>query len=81
MEMSGQLYPRERALSTHWIGGWMCPRVDLDALTKRKGPCPFQESNPGRPARILVTVLTELSWLLNLLNNYFKPLKRFPPKY
>jgi hypothetical protein len=26
----------ERALGTHWIGGWVGPRVDLDAVAKRK---------------------------------------------
>jgi hypothetical protein len=28
--------PRERALGTHWVGGWVGPRVDLDAVEKRK---------------------------------------------
>jgi len=23
---------------THWIGGWVCPRADLDAVAKRKDP-------------------------------------------
>jgi hypothetical protein len=27
---------REIALGTHWIGGWVDPRVDLDAVVKRK---------------------------------------------
>jgi len=29
-------YPRERAPGTHWIGGWVDPRLDLDAVAKRK---------------------------------------------
>jgi hypothetical protein len=28
--------PRERAPGIHWIGGWMGPRADLDAVVKRK---------------------------------------------
>jgi hypothetical protein len=28
--------PRERAPSTHWIGGWMGPRASLDDAEKRK---------------------------------------------
>jgi len=30
---------RERALGTHWIGGWVGPRASLD-MAKRKIPCP-----------------------------------------
>ena len=31
---------------THFIGGWMGPRVGLDVLEKRKTPCPYRDSNP-----------------------------------
>jgi hypothetical protein len=31
--------PRERAPSTHWIGGWMGPWAILDAVVKRKMEC------------------------------------------
>jgi hypothetical protein len=33
--------PRERALGTHWIRGWVCPRACLDAVVQRKihSPC------------------------------------------
>jgi hypothetical protein len=41
----------------------MGPRVDLDAVAKRKIPCLCQESNPGSPARSVITTLTELSRL------------------
>jgi hypothetical protein len=34
--MSQLLYPKERAFGTHWIGGWMGPRTDLDAVEKKK---------------------------------------------
>jgi len=51
MEVSGQLHiPTglplgERALDTHWIGGWLGPRAGLDMVVKRKIPSPCQESN------------------------------------
>jgi hypothetical protein len=32
----------------------------VDAVTKRKNPCPYQESSPGRPGRSPITILTEL---------------------
>jgi hypothetical protein len=28
--------PRERALNTHWVGGWMGPRIGLDDIESRK---------------------------------------------
>jgi hypothetical protein len=34
-------------------------RARLDAVVKRNNSCPFLESSTGRPARNLVTVLTE----------------------
>jgi hypothetical protein len=40
--MPRPLYPRERAPGTHWIGGWVGPRADLDAydsLFGLEGPC------------------------------------------
>jgi hypothetical protein len=41
------------------------PRAGLNAVVvKRKSPNPCREWNPGRPARNLVTVPTELSRLL-----------------
>jgi hypothetical protein len=53
------LHAGERASGTHWMGGWVGPRTDLDAMEKiRKFHyCPCRELNPGRPARGLVTVL------------------------
>jgi len=32
---TGCFTPRERASSTHWIGGWVGPRDILDAVVKR----------------------------------------------
>jgi len=34
----GHFAPRERTPSTHWIGGWLVPRADLDVVVKRKFP-------------------------------------------
>jgi hypothetical protein len=39
----------ERAPGTHWIGGWVGPRANLDAVVERKIPSPCQESNPRTP--------------------------------
>jgi hypothetical protein len=44
------LYPRGKSPGTLWIGGWVGPRVGLDAVEKKKILLP-RESNPGRPAR------------------------------
>jgi len=32
----GHFTPRERELGTHWIGGWVGPRVGLDMVAKRE---------------------------------------------
>jgi hypothetical protein len=46
----GLFTPREKAPSTHWIGGWVVPRAVLDtAVVKRKIPSPRRESNPRTP--------------------------------
>jgi hypothetical protein len=45
----GRFTPRERALGTHWIGGWVGPRAVLDAVVKRKIPSPRRERNPRTP--------------------------------
>jgi len=42
----------------------MGPRASLEAVAKRKIPCPRRESNAGRPARSLVAMLTEFSRIL-----------------
>jgi hypothetical protein len=78
IEVSGQFHapaalpPWKEPLYTHWIGGWVGLRVDLDAVVKRKIPYSSQESNPGRPARSLVTISAELSWLLRLKSSVKK---------
>jgi hypothetical protein len=42
----------------------MGPKPGLDAVAKKEIPIPCRESNPSRPVRSLVTVLTEPSRLL-----------------
>jgi hypothetical protein len=43
------LYPQGKSHGTHWIRGWMGPRVILDMVVKRKFPSPHQKSNPRTP--------------------------------
>jgi hypothetical protein len=45
----GRFTPRERALSTHWMGGWVGSSAVLDAVVKRKIPSLRWESNPRTP--------------------------------
>jgi hypothetical protein len=45
------LYPKEKAPSTHWKGGWVGPRAGLDAVEKTEIPWPSREWNPGHAAR------------------------------
>jgi hypothetical protein len=45
----GRFIPREKALGTHWIGGWVGRRAVLDTVVKRKIPSPRRESNPRTP--------------------------------
>jgi len=42
----GRFTPREIALGTHWIGGWVGPKAGLDAVVRRKIPSPCWDSNP-----------------------------------
>jgi hypothetical protein len=66
MEVRGRLHalaalPRG-VTGTHWMGS----RTGLNAVEKRVISYPCRESNPGRSARSLVAVPTEMS-RLNLL--------------
>jgi len=66
MEVSGEIHTPAALLpgkepGTHWIGGWVGPRVGLDAVAKRRNPLsPNWESNPWRLFRTIVTTLTDL---------------------
>jgi hypothetical protein len=42
----GRFTPRERALGTHWIGGWVGPRAGLDAVAEKKKPAPASNQTP-----------------------------------
>jgi hypothetical protein len=55
------LYPRERAPSTHCVGGLLGPRAGL--VEKRKNSFPYWESNPG--TRSFITVFTTIKWSLS----------------
>jgi hypothetical protein len=44
--LRGRFNPRKKAPGTHHIGGWVGPKVVLDAVVKRKIPTPRRESNP-----------------------------------
>jgi len=48
------LYPAGRTPGTHRIQGWVGPSAGLDAVAKRKIPCPSREKN--RPTRCTVTI-------------------------
>jgi len=56
------LYPLPRAPGTHSIGGRISLRVDLKRQRIEKSLlCPCRDSKPSRPARKLISVLTEPS--------------------
>jgi hypothetical protein len=56
----GPFTPVEITPGNHWTGGCVGPRAGLDAVAKRKIPCPCRESSPDRSARNLVGIRTEL---------------------
>jgi hypothetical protein len=58
----GRFTPGERDPGTHWIGGWLDPRTDLDDVEKRKLlTIPGLEFWPlGRP--VLIQLLYRLSY-------------------
>jgi hypothetical protein len=43
-------YPRGKSPATHRIGGWVGPRVGMNAVEKKK-ICACRKSNPGRLSR------------------------------
>jgi hypothetical protein len=47
----GRFIPGEDAPLTHFIGGWVGPRADLDAVEKRRIFCSCRQSDLGRLAR------------------------------
>jgi hypothetical protein len=47
---TGSFISVERASGTHFEGGWLGPRADLDADVQRKIYAPCREYNPGSSA-------------------------------
>jgi hypothetical protein len=66
---SWYLYPRGNRPCTHWIGGCLGPRVDLDTVEKRYS-LPHCELNLGHPAHIPL-----LYWLLLIYCSQFNHIK------
>jgi len=61
MEMSDHLHA---LVAEPPVLGGPQSRSEFGGEEKRSCHCPFRELNAGSPARSLVTVLTELPWLL-----------------
>jgi hypothetical protein len=57
----GSFIPRERDPGIHWIGGWVGPRIGLDAVVWRKIPRPYLDSNPQSSSPQPSAIPTELS--------------------
>jgi hypothetical protein len=69
MVVNGQLLApaalhKERALSSHWIGGWVGPRAGLEAMVKRKIPIPCRELEHLTIQPLAQRYTTELSFIL-----------------
>jgi hypothetical protein len=46
----GRFTPEEIVPGTHWIGGWVDSRADMDAVEKRQNlPLPEIEPGPSSP--------------------------------
>jgi hypothetical protein len=43
------IYPTERPLGTHWVGGWVGPIASLNAVEKRKIPSPPPGNRNSEP--------------------------------
>jgi hypothetical protein len=56
----GHFTLRERAPGTHCTEGWVGPRAGMDAMVKRKNPCPCRDSKRDHPFRSLVALLMEI---------------------
>jgi len=69
---AGRFNPVEKTLVTHWLGGWVGFQSQSGVVPKRKIPYPYQESDPGRPARSVVYILTELPqiWVMRSVSHY-----------
>jgi hypothetical protein len=60
------LYNAERDWKgPRYPGGWVVLQNRSERSEEKKYPYPCRESNPGRPARSLLTILTKLSCSVN----------------
>jgi hypothetical protein len=66
VSLPGRLALEKGATGTHWIGGRWAPEPIWTRWRKKKNSFRYhcRESNPGRSARSLDTILTELSRVL-----------------
>jgi hypothetical protein len=55
------LYPQEKTLGIHWIGGSVGPRAVLDAVVKRNISSPHRES---KRIRVLLVIYGCETWSL-----------------
>jgi hypothetical protein len=66
------LYPRGKGLCAHGMGGRLGTRCGLDTVAKRKIHYLYQESNPSRPARSLISTLSGIALGYGLDNRGFE---------
>jgi hypothetical protein len=77
MEMSGQLHapaalpPGQTDPGTHFIVGWIDPRVDLNVLQKGKISCSCLEFNPDSSVVILIMIYYYYYYYYNYYYYYY----------
>jgi hypothetical protein len=71
----GRFNPRERAPGTYWIGGWLDPRAVLDAVVKRKIPCPRWEPKIRTPI-VQPVAQRYTDWAITALRSVRTSIKR-----
>jgi hypothetical protein len=70
LHASGSFTPEWEASGIHWLGGWVGPRIGLDAVEKRKISCPYRKSN------LVSSFVQPVAYLLHWLS-YPRPQYRF----
>jgi len=82
----GRSTPRERAPGTHGKGGWVGPRALLDAVVKRKIPCPRRKSTIKlhgittlKTSTWIFTLKMEAAWTTETLVSYHINIRRRKP--
>jgi len=71
MEVSSQLHSTvtlhpEKATTTHWVGGWVGPRINLDLATE--GNIPFSAGNRNQVTNIIASHFTDSALMTNISN-------------